>query len=153
VTRDLRILLLGAAVGAAGCLGPDEDLTVRPGDTDDRRLIGEVEVSPTTLAIPGRVGERVVASVEVRNVGEHPLTLDAGFLPEDADGQLETDEVANGDRTLSPDRTFEMLVVCRLAGTAPAAGLLRIATNDRDTPTVDVDVRCDPPTDGDTDGG
>lgn len=134
-----------------GCFGdPGDDVRIQPDTGEERVFEGEVSVSPESLALVGVPGERVVGTVVVANVGEYDLTLESAAMTEDADGVLVTDEQTNGDRVISPERSFEVLVRCELpadhtddtdAG-ALVEGVLRVRTSDEDTPTVDVAVSC-----------
>ncbi len=142
--------LVTLALFLVGCFGED-DIRIVPDTGEDPVFQGDVQVEPTSLVIAGAVpGERIVGTVVVRNVGEYDLDLVSAVMTEDANKALVTDEQTNAGRVIGPDRNFDVLVRCTLpvgdtdtdAGPAEVTGNLRIRTEDEDTPTIDVAVRC-----------
>lgn len=149
--------LLPVMLVLAGCLGGGrgDDVRFVPDTAEDPTFQGIVEVAPQALEITAQAGGPfAVGTVEVRNVGEYPLELITAELVEDGDDALVTDEATNAGRTISPERSFEVLIRCTLPaadtdtpdtdGPASAAveGLLQVRTNDPATPEVDVPVTC-----------
>lgn len=142
--RTLPLLLLALI----GC--PSNDTPFIAPDTDEEQVFaGTIVVDPTELAIVAPIGERTVGVVAVQNTGEYNLVLDAAAMTEDSAEVLVTDAETNAGRTISPERFYEVLVVCTLPDDNAVAGTLHIESNDPDTPTVDVPVTCTP---GATDG-
>jgi len=146
------LALAGVAVSGVGCVGGEPDIRITPDTDPEQTFQGRVQVEPQSLLIADALpGERTLGTVEVRNVGDFDLSLVSASLTRDADGVLVTDESTNADRTIGPDRAFEVIIRCTLptrdsddtdAPPADVSGTLRVRTLDPDTPTVDVDVRC-----------
>lgn len=136
-------LALLALLALSAC--PSSDTPFIAPDTDEDPIFaGTIVVDPTELQIQAPVGERTVGVVAVQNTGEFNLELESATLTEDSAAALVTDADTNAGRTISPDRFYEVLVVCTLPDETPATGTLQIVSNDTETPTVDVPVTCTP---------
>lgn len=106
---------------------------------------GVMEISVDELVFSGvSVGSARSEVLRITSVGDGALRIDSVTLPEAAEGTFYLDEDAYVELSLDPERSKEVVVVCHLTEAVETEGVLRIDSNDRETPVVEVPLVCTP---------
>lgn len=118
---------------------PNNDGAEGEGEGETSGLEPNIEVDPS-LSLLSACGSLASADLDVRSVGEGPLTVSEITVDWDDNGTVEATPAATLPVTLAPGETLPVALTWAPGESTSFGGVLRVSSDDPDTPRASVDL-------------